>query len=237
MLYAADFRAMARNALKGHWLMAVIAGLIITLLGGGSSSGGPELTFSYQNNQPDVSLEVFGQTVGSATERYPGLAAFIAANLVVLVIAAIVLGIVFAVIRSTISVGYARFNLGLLDTGEADLNHMVAYFPWMKAAFCTHFLVELYTFLWTLLLVIPGIMAAYSYAMVDYILAERPDLSPGEAIELSKQMMAGNRWRLFCLEFSFIGWDILSVLTLGIGSLWLNPYRECAKAAFYRSLV
>ena len=72
--------------------------------------------------------------------------------------------------------------------------------------------------------------------MTGYILAENPDLSASEAIEQSKSMMAGNRWRLFCLHVSFIGWDILCSLTLGIGYLWLNPYKNAATAAFYREI-
>lgn len=91
-------------------------------------------------------------------------------------------------------------------------------------------------YLWTLLLIIPGIMASYSYAMTGYILAEHPELTASEAIAQSKDMMAGNRWRLFCLQFSFIGWDILCALTLGIGNLALRPYRHAAEAAFYREL-
>ena len=72
--------------------------------------------------------------------------------------------------------------------------------------------------------------------MTGYILAEHPELTAGEAIAQSKAMMAGNRWRLFCLQFSFIGWDILCALTLGIGNLALRPYRHAAEAAFYRGL-
>ena len=91
-------------------------------------------------------------------------------------------------------------------------------------------------FLWSLLFVIPGIVAGYSYAMTGYILAEHPELTASEAIEQSKQMMSGNRFRLFCLQFSFIGWDLLCALTLGIGNLWLRPYKQAAEAAFYREV-
>ena len=87
-----------------------------------------------------------------------------------------------------------------------------------------------------MLFIIPGIIASYSYAMTDYILAENPELTAKEAIERSKDMMEGNRWRLFCLEISFVGWGILSLLTLGIGSLWLTPYMEASMAAFYREV-
>lgn len=72
--------------------------------------------------------------------------------------------------------------------------------------------------------------------MTEYILAEHPEFTASEAIDRSKQMMSGNRWRLFCMQFSFIGWDILSALTLGIGSLWVRPYKQAATAAFYREV-
>jgi uncharacterized membrane protein len=72
--------------------------------------------------------------------------------------------------------------------------------------------------------------------MTSYILSEHPELTAGEAIAISRQIMSGNRFRLFCLQLSFIGWDILCALTLGIGHLWLTPYRQAATAAFYREV-
>ena len=97
-------------------------------------------------------------------------------------------------------------------------------------------LVSLFTFLWSLLLIIPGIVKSYSYAMTFYILADNPDMAPTEAINKSKEMMKGNKWRLFCLDFSFIGWYLLSFLTLGILLLWVNPYSMQARVEFYESL-
>ena len=94
----------------------------------------------------------------------------------------------------------------------------------------------MYILLWSLLLIVPGIMATYSYAMTDYILAEHPELTASEAIAQSKAMMDGSRWRLFCLHLSFIGWDLLCALTLGLGNLALTPYKQAAEAAFYRDL-
>ena len=67
-------------------------------------------------------------------------------------------------------------------------------------------------------------------------LAEHPDMAPGEVMKGSKAMMEGNRWRLFCLQFSFIGWMLLSSLTFGLGNLALRPYQEAAYAAFYREV-
>ena len=97
-------------------------------------------------------------------------------------------------------------------------------------------LVGVFTFLWSLLFIIPGIIASYSYAMTPYILAEHPEIGVMDAINASKKMMSGNKFRLFCLHFSFLGWDILSLLTFGILRFWLQPYKETANAAFYREI-
>lgn len=99
--------------------------------------------------------------------------------------------------------------------------------------FCALFLVHLFTFLWTLLLIIPGIMKAFSYALTPYILLDEPELTARQAITRSCEIMQGRRWKLFCLSLSFIGWGILSILTFGIGFLWLAPYMNASIAAFY----
>ena len=97
-------------------------------------------------------------------------------------------------------------------------------------------LVQIYTFLWSLLFIIPGIVKSYSYSMTYYILADNPDMTPTEAIKESQEMMRGNKWRLFCLDFSFIGWHLLSILTLGILFLWISPYQNMARTEFYESI-
>ena len=99
--------------------------------------------------------------------------------------------------------------------------------------FCALFLVHLFTFLWTLLLIIPGIMKAFSYALTPYIIMDEPKLTARQAITRSCEIMQGRRWKLFCLYLSFIGWGILSLLTFGIGFLWLAPYMNASIAAFY----
>ena len=99
--------------------------------------------------------------------------------------------------------------------------------------FCALFLVNLFTFLWALLLIIPGIMKAFSYALTPYILLDEPELTAKQAIARSCEIMQGRRWKLFCLYLSFIGWGILSLLTFGIGFLWLVPYMNASIAAFY----
>ena len=99
--------------------------------------------------------------------------------------------------------------------------------------FCALFLVNLFTFFWALLLIIPGIMKAFSYALTPYIIMDEPELTARQAITRSCEIMEGRRWKLFCLYLSFIGWGILSLLTFGIGFLWLAPYMNASIAAFY----
>ena len=125
----------------------------------------------------------------------------------------------------------------MVDGEEVELKTLFAYLPYWKTMVIANLLITLYTALWLLLFIIPGIIAAYRYSMTYYILAENPELSASEAIDRSKELMDGNKYRLFCLGFSFFGWIILSVITLGIGSIFLNPYMQAANAAFYRDIT
>jgi uncharacterized membrane protein len=98
------------------------------------------------------------------------------------------------------------------------------------------FLVMLFTFLWSLLFIIPGIVKCFSYSMTPFILEEHPELSANEAIDHSRAMMKGHKFDLFWLLLSFIGWGFLCLFTFGIGYLWLTPYMETSVAAFYEDV-
>lgn len=97
-------------------------------------------------------------------------------------------------------------------------------------------LMGIYVFLWTLLLVVPGIIKAIAYTLVPYILKDYPELSVNQAIKLSVKMMKGHKMRCFLLSLSFIGWILLGILTLGIGYIWLIPYMYTTMAAFYQDV-
>lgn len=97
-------------------------------------------------------------------------------------------------------------------------------------------LICLYVMLWTILLVIPGIIKGYSYAMASYISIDNEELSAEECVQRSIKMMEGHKMQLFLLDLSFFGWVLLSILTLGIGLLWLAPYQETAHIKFYEDL-
>lgn len=100
----------------------------------------------------------------------------------------------------------------------------------------TGVLVGVYTFLWTLLLVVPGIIKSYSYAMTYYVLRDHPELQFNGAINRSMDMMKGHKFDLFYLQLTFVGWALLCILTAGIGLLWLVPYMSAAQAHFYEDL-
>ena len=97
-------------------------------------------------------------------------------------------------------------------------------------------LVALYTFLWTLLFIIPGIIKGYSYSLVPYILAEDDTISITEAIELSQRMTEGYKWELFVLDWSFILWDIAAGLTMGIIGFYSIPYQKATWTRYYLQL-
>ena len=104
-------------------------------------------------------------------------------------------------------------------------------------SFVLWLLITIFTFLWSLLVVIPGIVKSYSYSMSWFILAENPEMAANAARKMSMERMRGNKWRLFCLDMSFLGWWILCILTFGILSFWIIPYHETARAEFYRTLI
>ena len=137
-----------------------------------------------------------------------------------------------------LSVGvYAAFRKLLVgeDVKLVDDTFKIAFQNWAHNV-GGMLLMAVYTFLWTLLLIVPGVIKAFSYGMTQFILADKPELTANEAIELSMKMMDGHKLDLFILSLSFIGWAFLAVLSLGIGFLWLTPYITTTMAAFYEDV-
>ena len=259
MKYSADFKAIALDALRGRWRTAVLTGFVASLMGSciatadsGGSNSGRESSSTYQAVIQDFRAAQFWENYGT------------------LIMIGIALAVVWLIVITVISgagkLGYATFNLKLVDHKNASLSDLFSQFHRLWAGFCMEFLTGLYTILWSLLFIIPGIIKEFSYAMTPYILAEHPELSTNEAITRSRQIMDGNKWRLFCLGFSFIGWALLCSLPVlvaltpiihfahranslvlllwlipagipsFIGYLFLRPYQEAAYAAFYRDV-
>lgn len=97
----------------------------------------------------------------------------------------------------------------------------------------TGLLISLYTFLWSLLFFIPGIVKSFSYSMALYIKVDHPELSASQAIDASRRFMDGYKMKLFCLQLSFIGWIFVGALCFGIGTLWVDAYMKAAMTEFY----
>ena len=117
--------------------------------------------------------------------------------------------ILSVILSGPMMVGLAAFFLGLARGGRPDIGVLLDGFRRFRAAFVAYLVVAVMTFLWTLLLVIPGIMAAMSYSQTFWVLADEPGTEPLDAWRRSKEMMRGKRWKLFCLFLRFLGWAIL----------------------------
>lgn len=146
------------------------------------------------------------------------------------------LGLCAFILGGTLELGYCQFLLKQHDKKNPEFSDLFSQFDRFGTGFAQHFLRSLYTFLWALLFIIPGIVKGYAYAMTPYILTDHPEMTASQAIGQSKQMMDGHKGELFILELTFIGWSILAGLCWNLGYLLYNPYISAAKAAFYRQL-
>ena len=133
-----------------------------------------------------------------------------------------------------LSYGYYVSFLNSKRTGEVvRIENLFDGFKDYARVFLTNLLQSIYIVLWTLLLIIPGIIKSIAYSQTFFVLKDNPELKNNAAIERSMAMMEGHKMEYFCLTLSFIGWILLSILTLGIGLLWVTPYMSTAMAHFY----
>lgn len=239
MKNAYELRKDARLGLKGKWLAAMVTGVVACLLG---ATGMGLIDFNYVNHTAggEASLTFAGFNLYSIQMdqiREMGAGAITAGTASAFFAVAVVLLVLQMIVGCVVSIGYARYNMDLADRKDVKLGTLLDYFPNWKNLLAAGLLQGLFVILWSLLFVIPGVIAAFRYSMTSYILAQNPEMPAMEAIARSKEMMKGNKWRLFCLHLSFIGWSILCKFTLGIGHLFLNPYRWAADAAFYNDLA
>jgi len=139
-------------------------------------------------------------------------------------------------INAVVRYGLSALSIAIMR-GAGRIGHAFSGFGkgwntlWMMA------LAHLYIFCWTLLFIIPGIRAAFSYSLIYLIKADHPDWPADRCIGESKRLMDGNRWRYFCLCLSFIGWWILGAVTCGLAFVFAMPYFYVAQAAFYEDLL
>ena len=215
---SSELRAMARRNLEGTWGISVGVALVAALLGGLIVGTGSNINFNF-NEDTVCNLPPIFWTVLLPIVSLAGL-----------------LGIVSFILGGTVELGYAKFLLKQYDRKELQFSDLFSQFERFGTGFAQKFLRTLYTCLWALLLVIPGIVKGLSYAMTPFILEEHPEMTASEAIKASMRLMNGHKMDLFILGLTFIGWEILACLTMGIGFLFLNPYMNAAYAAFYRNI-
>lgn len=141
------------------------------------------------------------------------------------------------VLGGALTIGLSTYFLNNADRKKTDIADLFTPFKQQFGNSIIYFILQaLFVMLWSLLFIIPGIIAAFGYAMAPYILAEHPEISASEALKMSKDMMKGNKGSFFCLQLSFIGWMILSMFTFGIGLFFLMPYMQAANAEFFNEV-
>ncbi len=133
------------------------------------------------------------------------------------------------------TVAFLRMIRGEKELEVADL--FTVYRDQFERTFIVELLMNLYTLLWMLLLIVPGIVKAYSYALAPYLVQDHPEMSASQAIDESMRLMEGHKMRLFMLDLSFIGWWLLCCLTFGLLTFIVAPYQLTARAEFYRELM
>lgn len=224
MVYS-DIRAQARDRLAGKWAQAIGVCLVAYILGGAMVATNflPQVTFKWHGEI--TSLEDTLTVFTTLCRRFGSTTFSIGA-----------LGLVELVLGGVIQLGYANYLLKQYDRKETSISDLFSEFERFGQGFAQKFLRGLYCFLWGLLFVIPGVIAELSYAMTPFLMAEHPEMTASEAISASKDLMDGHKWELFVLRLTFIGWYIVAALTMNIGNLVLNPYRNTAEAAFYREI-
>lgn len=202
-----DYKNASLAALQGNWVPAVLATLIYLLIA---------MFISGTNEVP-----AFTGKVASPFNWLTGVSA---------------LAMVFVMLplqygfSNAMRFLYERQDTALIENQfRIPLNH---YFRSLGVML----LVAVKTFLWSLLLIIPGIIKSFAYSMAPFIAEDHPEYTVSQAISQSCRMMDGHKFDLFYLYLSFIGWFLLSILSCGIGFLWLQPYVENAVAAFYNDL-
>lgn len=177
----------------------------------------------------------FRHKAAESCKPYSGMLALTTLVYLLIVAALSYTGLGLLILGGPLTIGYVTLIKNTIYGTDPKLENIFDGFGKFGDAFITYLLYEIFLCLWTLLFIIPGIIKTYSYALTFYLVKDE-GLSGTEAITKSRQMMHGHKWRLFCLEFSYIGWILLCILTFGILFLWVNPKMEAAKYHFYLDL-
>lgn len=217
-----DIKGRAKEVLKTNYWKAFIVSLVLVLAGthqngggGGGRNHSDGWTFNFHDGIPELIWAIIA------------IAASVAIFIIVLRI----------LIGYALEVGGRKFFISAAQ-GETNMGYLGYSFQEGRYfnILVTMLLRSIYTLLWTLLLIIPGIIKAYSYRMVPYILADSPSIGHNRAIQLSKEMTHGHKLDMFILDLSFLGWYLLGAIAFGIGILFVHPYADATNAELYLML-
>ena len=240
-----ELKTRGMAAFQMNYWPCVLVGLILSLVGGATSGIGsiigqlPRLIEWRISAGESLSQEdMFGaDTAMTAVALDPEMTAIIAVVIGVMLLAlgvALLLGIF---LLNPLYVGCSRFMKDNVIAPQKQFGALKVGFSRYWHTVGTMLLTAVFVFLWSLLLLVPGIIKGYSYRMVPFLVADHPELSATEVITLSRRMMDGHKWNTFVLDLSFLGWILLTVLTCGIlGIFWTTPYIANTNAALYHKL-
>lgn len=215
-------KEIGKSRYRANRVTCIFAGFLLALVSGGTSGISSAGNTGQTLNQMDVPPEVV--------------------RIVVIVLgSAAIIGILLSIfLFNPLEVGLRRFfwqNSKEDGVGLSKDNLGVAFSEDYTNIVAAMFMTKFFAFLWSFLFIIPGIVKAYSWRLVPYIISEEPDITGTEARERSAQMMYGSRWKAFVLDLSFLGWALLGVLTLGILNIvWTDPYKAATDAELFRYL-
>lgn len=253
-----ELKERAKEALKRNYWKIVLVSLIGMLIGGSvsstgaSSNIGENISDNIQENisqryqdieEDDVNWEGADALLDDMQAELTSadVMAIVFVVIVVLIVAIITLLIGIALdvlLLNPIKVGVDRFMLKSVDDAARIADVGYTFDHNYKNGIKVMFFRDLYVVLWSLLFIIPGIYKSYQYRMVSYILAENPDMPYKEVLQRSKDMMNGQKWKTFVLDWSFILWHMLGGITCGLAEVfYVAPYVNLTNAALYRQLT
>lgn len=257
-----ELKTRAKSLFKMNYWKAVLAALLLSILAGAGSGGfsgssaslssmsaglssGMASSSAYESMNGDDFEDVlengsiYNVPAQPAPQSVPPVMGLMFAGMmtVIILIAAAIAIAVNILLVNPLVVGARRFFTRNLYE-KAQIRELAFGFDHSyKNVIHVMFFRDLFTFLWSLLFIIPGIIKSYEYRMIPYLLAEYPDMPKDDAFAISKYMMTGNKWKTFVLDLSFILWILGSVFTLGLlGLFYADPYMAQTGAALYDAL-
>lgn len=217
-----ELKQRAKDALRGHYWLALAAVLVVSVIAV-ICTNASQMLFGLNTSFNVISQAASGEEMlVLLMEKAPSIFGSYIVSLLVTIF-----------FMYPLTVGLVSFFIRAAR-GEHSLSNIWSGFKGnYKNVVWTIFKRDLFVYLWSLLFVIPGIIKSFQYAMAEYILADNPDMRSKEVLLMSREMMKGNKWRYFVLELSFIGWLLLGSLVFGVGTLFVAPYMQATLTQFY----